>query len=100
MTASAPAPAPDPDGSGVASDPWQVLRGATRARVALGRAGDGLPTARWLEFRAAHTAARDAVHTPVDPALLRACLGDRELLEVHSAAPALWHNPGGNARPE
>ena len=71
----------------VGADPWQVLRGATRARVALGRAGDALPTARWLEFRAAHAAARDAVHTPVDPALLRAALGGRELLEVHSAAP-------------
>ena len=71
----------------VGADPWQVLRSATRARVALGRAGDGLPTARWLEFRAAHATARDAVHTPVDPALLRAGLGDRELLEVHSAAP-------------
>jgi len=72
--------------STVGPDPWQVLRGATRARVALGRAGDGLPTARWLEFRAAHATARDAVHTPVDPALLQAALGDRELLEVHSAA--------------
>jgi ethanolamine ammonia-lyase small subunit len=37
-------------------DPWAVLRRATRARVALGRAGDGLPTVRELEFRAAHAA--------------------------------------------
>ena len=76
----------------VADDPWQVLRGATRARVALGRAGDGLPTARWLEFRAAHAAARDAVHTAIDPALVRdglaqAGLGGHEVLEVRSAAP-------------
>lgn len=71
--------------SEVQADPWAVLRGATRARVALGRAGDALPTARWLELRAAHAAARDAVHTPLDPAVLRAELG--ELLEVHSAAP-------------
>lgn len=71
----------------IGADPWQALRGATRARVALGRAGDGLPTARWLEFRAAHAAARDAVHAPIDPALLRAALGGRKLIEVHSAAP-------------
>ncbi|MGY1691007.1 ethanolamine ammonia-lyase subunit EutC [Geodermatophilus sp. SYSU D01105] len=70
---------PDPD-------PWAVLRSATRARVALGRAGDALPTSRELEFRAAHAAARDAVHMPLDPALVRAGLAGREVLEVHSAA--------------
>jgi ethanolamine ammonia-lyase small subunit len=68
-----------------APDAWDVLRSATRARVALGRAGDGLPTSRELEFRAAHAAARDAVHAPLDPAVLRDALGD--LVEVRSAAP-------------
>jgi ethanolamine ammonia-lyase small subunit len=79
----------------VGEDPWAVLRGATRARVALGRAGDGLPTARLLEFKAAHAAARDAVHAPLDPTALRASLRAAgvaaaavdELVEVHSAAP-------------
>ena len=62
-------------GAAPSADPWQVLRRPTRARVALGRAGDALPTARELEFRAAHAAAKDAVHTPFDPALVRAGLG-------------------------
>jgi ethanolamine ammonia-lyase small subunit len=74
-------------GAVVGDDPWQVLRGATRARVALGRAGDGLPTARELEFRAAHAVARDAVHTPLDVQAVRSGLPGLEVLEVHSAAP-------------
>ncbi|MDO1479024.1 ethanolamine ammonia-lyase subunit EutC [Rhodococcus ruber] len=51
-------------------DFWTPLRSATQARIGLGRAGDGLPTARVLEFRAAHAAARDAVHQPLDVAAL------------------------------
>jgi ethanolamine ammonia-lyase small subunit len=74
-----------PDRSG--GDPWAVLRAATRARVALGRAGDALPTARELELRAAAAAARDAVHLPLDPGVVRAGLPGVELLEVRSAAP-------------
>jgi ethanolamine ammonia-lyase small subunit len=85
-----------PDGAEMAmsapgDDPWAVLRGSTRARVALGRAGDGLPTARWLEFRAAHAAARDAVHTALDGDRVRTALTaagvDLDVLEVHSRAP-------------
>ncbi|MGY1786045.1 ethanolamine ammonia-lyase subunit EutC [Geodermatophilus sp. SYSU D00698] len=67
-------------------DPWAVLRAATRARVALGRAGDALPMHRELEFRAAHAAARDAVHSPLDVGAVRAALGG-EVLTVASAAP-------------
>lgn len=45
---------------------WDELRRHTQARIGLGRAGTGLPTDRMLEFVAAHAAARDAVHLPLD----------------------------------
>lgn len=67
------------------SDPLDRLRDATRARVALGRAGDALPTSRLLELRAAHAAARDAVHAPLDVDALAAEL-DGPPLRVMSAA--------------
>ncbi|WP_181782490.1 ethanolamine ammonia-lyase subunit EutC [Pseudonocardia pini] len=70
-------------------DPFVALRAATRARVALGRAGDALSTADLLALRAAHAAARDAVHSPLDAEALaaevRAELG-REAVLVRSAA--------------
>ncbi|MFP5019744.1 ethanolamine ammonia-lyase subunit EutC [Pseudonocardia phyllosphaerae] len=73
----------------MSTDPLDVLRASTRARVALGRAGDALPTARLLELRAAHAAARDAVHTPLDVDALRSAIGDLgvETLPV-TGAPA------------
>lgn len=47
-------------------DPFARWRTATRARIGLGRAGDALPTAALLDFQAAHSRARDAVHGHVD----------------------------------
>jgi ethanolamine ammonia-lyase small subunit len=54
------------------ADAWSALRAATPARIALGRAGASLPTQHWLDFQAAHAAARGAVHAAFDAELLAA----------------------------
>lgn len=51
-------------------DVWAPLRRTTQARIGLGRAGNALPSRRVLEFKAAHAAARDAVHEPLDAAAM------------------------------
>ncbi|MBV9247848.1 MAG: ethanolamine ammonia-lyase subunit EutC [Acetobacteraceae bacterium] len=67
---------------------WADLQRFTPARVALGRAGNGLPTAAHLAFQAAHAAARDAVHASLDVAALRRELSALELpsFAMHSEA--------------
>ncbi len=67
---------------------WRDLRRFTPARVGLGRAGNGLPTAAHLAFQADHAAARDAVHAVLDVAALQAGLTDAGIdsLAVRSAA--------------
>lgn len=65
---------------------WRDLRRFTPARVALGRAGNGIPTAANLAFQADHAAARDAVHASLDVAALQAEL-DRPAIHVRSACP-------------
>lgn len=62
----------DPPGS--APDPWTRLRASTRARIGLGRVGDAMPLAAVLELQAAHAAARDAVHAPLDTEGLAAAI--------------------------
>ncbi|MTE13696.1 ethanolamine ammonia-lyase [Nocardia sp. CT2-14] len=68
---------------------WDGLRRSTQARIGLGRTGDTLSIAEVLEFRAAHAAARDAVHSPLHVAGLAAevaALGLGEAVHVRSLA--------------
>jgi len=55
-------------------DPWFFLREHTHARIALGRSGHGLPTHEILEFRLAHSRARDSVWSNIDLQRLQADL--------------------------
>lgn len=47
-------------------DPWSTFKSFTDARIALGRAGGGLPTQEWLKFRKDHAFAKDAVWTELN----------------------------------
>ncbi len=70
---------------------WFFLRRLTDARIGLGRAGVSIPTKHLLEFQLAHAKAQDAVHKPLDTALLQKQLTDepsitQAALSLHSRA--------------
>jgi ethanolamine ammonia-lyase small subunit len=48
------------------SDPVELALARTPARVLVGRTGPAYRTSTWLQLRADHAAARDAVHAEVD----------------------------------
>ena len=67
---------------------WLALRKHTPARIAIGRAGFGLPTSAYLDFQAAHARARDAVHAHLDVESMRRDIAARgwQVITVRSAA--------------
>lgn len=65
---------------------FDTLKRFTRARIALGRAGDGVPTQALLDFTLAHALARDAIQSEVDWAALQAALAPLPAHSVSSAA--------------
>ncbi|VWX62789.1 Ethanolamine ammonia-lyase light chain [Burkholderiales bacterium 8X] len=72
----------------VTPSPWQDWRSATPARLALGRAGSGMPTDEVLRFGWAHAQARDAIHAALDVDALEADLqaDGWQVARVHSQA--------------
>lgn len=77
----------------VEKNPWDALKTFTNARIALGRAGNSLPTAPLLVFNLSHAQARDAVHHPLEAEALHEQLRAHGFasLDVHSAAPDREH---------
>jgi ethanolamine ammonia-lyase small subunit len=71
------------------ADSWVALRRHTPARIAIGRAGFGLPAKAYLDFQAAHARARDAVQASLNvDALSKSIAGcGLPFIVVRSAAP-------------
>ncbi len=72
----------------VTQSPWADWRSLTPARLALGRAGAGMPTDEILRFGWAHAMARDAIHAALDTDALEQNLRAKgwDVLQVRSRA--------------
>lgn len=73
----------------IIGSPWSEWRDVTPARLALGRAGAGMPTDEVLHFGWAHAMARDAIHAALDVPKLEEALRAQgwTVAHVHSRAP-------------
>lgn len=82
---------PDADTEAGTDSGWRWLTDLTPARIALGRAGAGLPTREVLKFALAHAQARDAVRNRLDAAaqVERIATAGFPVLRVSSAAPGI-----------
>ncbi|MEJ1127701.1 ethanolamine ammonia-lyase subunit EutC [Variovorax sp. CCNWLW225] len=72
----------------VTPNPWAQWRSATPARLALGRAGAGMPTDETLRFGWAHAMARDAIHAALDVDALEATLRQQNWETLHARSRA------------
>lgn len=68
--------------------PNELTRQTTTARIALARTGDTLAVREHLRFQLDHAMARDAVHTPLDVALLERGLHERGIPSLHVRSAA------------
>ena len=70
-------------GKSITINPWGEWRSVTPARLALGRAGAGMPTDEVLRFGWAHAMARDAIHATLDVAKLETDLHAQSWTTAH-----------------
>ncbi|MDR1780343.1 MAG: ethanolamine ammonia-lyase subunit EutC [Tannerella sp.] len=69
-------------------NPWGGLKQYTAARIALGRAGAGLPTDAWLGFKLSHAQAKDAVWLPFEKERIAEALRNAGLASLNVASMA------------
>nr|WP_285817705.1 ethanolamine ammonia-lyase subunit EutC [Echinimonas agarilytica] len=71
----------------VTQNPWQELNQFTSARIALGRAGNSIPTDKLLAFQLDHARAIDAVHNALETKALVAQFSTNQTLANSALLP-------------